>query len=274
MGKKARLKAKRPGRCIFCEGANLTKEHFWSEWVSPFLPNYADNRRVEERLTWQNGFLIAPPELSSRQGHTWTKKIRAVCRKCNNEWMSALDNTAKRVLTPLIVSQPMKLSIEDVRVVAQWIALKVMIGERNHPEDAVTSREDRMNFKATLEVPQGFKIWIGRCGVPGWNALYHRHAATIGTSPIVTPSHRFKNIHSVAFAIRDLFVFALYTSVAGVLNSAPTQSQALTRVFPPTGPVDWPPPRSLTAAEATAIALTLPREFRSPNVRWAPGFPP
>jgi hypothetical protein len=160
-----------------------------------------------------------------------------------------------------------------MRVIGQWIALKIMVGERNHPEEAVTPREDRVKFKATLQVPPSFRIWIAKCGTGGWETRYVRHAATIGTSPIVTPHHRFKNIHSVAFGIGDLFVFALYTSVAGVLNSNSIQSNALIQIFPIVGSCNWPPPRSLPVVEANAVAGALDRLLRSPAVRWAPGFP-
>ncbi len=44
---------------------------------------------------------------------------------------------------------------------------------------------------------------------------FSRRRQPIGRSPIVTPDHKFKNIHSVAFGIGDLFVFALYTTVDG-----------------------------------------------------------
>lgn len=87
------------------------------------------------------------------------------------------------------------------------------------------------------------------------------------------PHHRFKNIHSVAFGIGDLFVLVVHTTVAGVLNSTLSQSEAVIPLFPISGPRKWPPPRSLSVSQADAVAHTLDREFRGPAVRWAPGFP-
>jgi hypothetical protein len=187
--------------------------------------------------------------------------------------MSVLENAVKPILTPLIATQPHTLTVEAMRVLGQWIALKIMVGERNHPEEAVTPLEDRLNFKSTLAILPNFRIWIARCGDGGWQTGYLRHAATIGRSPIVTPDHKFKNIHSVAFGIGDLFVFALYTTVAGVLNANPIESEAVIRIFPIVDSCSWPPPRSLSALEANAMADTLNRLLRGPTVRWVPGFP-
>ena len=231
MGKKASRKNKPAGRCIFCEEGGLSKEHFWPEWASALLPHYPNNRHVEQLFTTENAKLVAPPELRSRQGHSWTKTIRAVCKRCNNGWMSELETAVKPILIPLIATQPHELTVEAMGVLGQWIALKIMVGERNHPEVAVTPQEDRSKFRATREIPANFRIWIARCGTAGWETGYLRHAATIGTSPIVTPQHRFKNIQSVAFGIGDLFVFVVHTTVDGVLNSNPSESEAVVRIF-------------------------------------------
>jgi hypothetical protein len=266
-------KRKSVGKCIFCEHGNLSKEHFWPEWASALLPRYPYNQHVEQLFTFENTKLLRPPDVRSRQGHSWTKKIRAVCGPCNNGWMSVLESSAKPILTPLIATQPHSLTTDNMRILAQWIVLKIMIGERNHQELSVTPIEDRVKFRLTREIPPNFRIWIAKCEAGGWETGYFRHAATIGKSPIVTPQHRFKNIHSVAFGIGDLFVFVLHTTVAGVLNSNPSQSEAVIPLFPIDVSCNWPPPRSLSVREANDIAHTLDRALWGPSVRWVPGFP-
>jgi hypothetical protein len=276
MGKKScRKNVKPPGRCMFCEGGNLSKEHFWPEWASALLPTYPDNRHVEQVYTViEKTKLVKPSEVRTRQGHSWTKTIRAVCGPCNSGWMSVLETAARPILTPLIATQPHSITVDSMRVLAQWIALKIMVGERNHPEDAVTPLEDRTRFRATLDIPPNFKIWIAQCGTQGWDTGYLRHAATVGTSPIVMPHHRFKNIHSVAFGIGDLFVFVIHTTVANVANVLTFQpSEAVIPLFPIVNSASWPPPRRLSGDAANAVADTLNRLFSSPTVRWAPGFP-
>jgi len=274
MGQKLHGRTRPAGKCMFCEKGALSKEHFWPEWASAMLPRYTDNRRVEELFTITEKTRLAElPEVNSRQGHTWTKKLRVVCRACNNGWMSVLETAAKPILMPLISTKPHILTEEAMRILAQWIALKVMVGERNHPEESVTPLEDRAKFRSTREIPPNSRIWIAKCGTGGWESGYLRHAATVSTSPIVMPHHRFKNIHSVAFGVGDLFVLAIQTTVNGVLNSNPTRSDALIPLFPVVRPCTWPPLQSLSVSEANNAADTLDRSFRGSNVRWAPGFP-
>src|ERR1035437_6614904 len=101
MKKRLHNRSKPPGKCIFCGRRNLSKEHFWPEWASALLPRYPDNRHVEHLFTvTEKTKLVRPPEVRSRQGHSWTKRLRAVCSECNNGWMSVLENVAKPILTP------------------------------------------------------------------------------------------------------------------------------------------------------------------------------
>jgi len=37
-----------------------------------------------------------------RRGHREKKKLRVVCEKCNNGWMSEIENDSKPILTPFL----------------------------------------------------------------------------------------------------------------------------------------------------------------------------
>ena len=197
--------------CLLLEGCS----HEGPVWSTPLLGISRAEKNTERLFTMQNTLLIGPPRTKTKPGHLRTKKLRVVCGDCNNGWMSALESAAKPTLTALITSQPRVLSPDDLGVLARWVALKVMVAECDVLDLAVTPPEVRKRFKADQQVPSDFRICIGQCGVDGWECGYHRHAATVGKSPLVTPQHQFKNIHSVAIGIGDLFIFAMYTSPAG-----------------------------------------------------------
>ena len=64
------LSRKPPGKCIFCGASNLSKEHFWSEWASPLLPNYPINQHVEQLFTFtQVTRLKEAPKTRTKPGH-------------------------------------------------------------------------------------------------------------------------------------------------------------------------------------------------------------
>jgi hypothetical protein len=275
MGKKPRRKnPKPPGKCIFCGGGNLSKEHFWPEWASALLPNYPINQHVEKVFTFTEVTkLTRPPETRSRPGHLCTKKIRAVCASCNSGWMSALENAVQPIITPLIATVPYTLTVNSIHVLAKWIALKVMVGERNHPKDAVTPAEDRAKFKNTLEILPEFKIWIAKCGVGGWQTGYIRHTATLSLTPDFLPNHRFKNTQSVTFGIGDLLVHVLHSTVTDWgANLSFEPAGVVIPLFPLVGSVNWPPSRGLSATEANYISGMLHRWLIDHKERWRP-FP-
>ena len=201
--------------------------------------------------------LTRPPEVRSRPGRMWTKKIQAVCVSCNTGWMSALENAVQPILTPLISTVPHTLTVSSIDILAKWIALKVMVGEHNHPKDAVTPAEDRAKFRSTLEIPSDFKIWIAKCGVVGWQSAYIRHTATLSLTPDFQPHHRFKNTQSVTFGIGDLLIHVLHSTVTDLgADCSFEPAGVVIPLFPIVGSVNWPPIRSLSATEAHYIAGT------------------
>jgi len=265
--------AQSQGKCIFCSKTGLTKEHIWPVWTTVLLENSHSEKHTEQLFTAQDTQLTEIPRTRAKPGHLRTKKLRVVCGGCNSGWMSALENAVKPTLTALATSQPHALTPDDMAVLGRWVALKVMVAECDTRDLAVTPPDVRKQFMADQRVPSEFRICIGQCGVRGWECGYYRHAATVARSPLVTPQHRFKNIHSVAIGIGDLFIFAMYTTLSGLFNANPNYSDALVPVFPAQGAPTWPPPRRLSGEQAGWIAATLDRMLRGGNVKWVPGWP-
>jgi hypothetical protein len=266
------MSRKTAGKCIFCGAGNLSKEHFWPEWASALLPNYRINQHVEKLLTFTEvNRLKEHPKTRTKPGHAWTKKVRVVCERCNNGWMNAVETAARPYLVLLISSTPHTMTPASALAVAQWITLKIMVGEHNQSGDAVTLPEDRAKFRSNLQVPPNFRIWIARCGVGGWETTYFRHAATVSATPGVRPEHRHKNIHSVTFGIGDMLVHALHTTAVDVeLDLSFSQPGVVIPLFPTAETVTWPPARSINADEAAFLADTLSRLFLQHRTRWQP----
>ena len=259
------------GRCIFCDGGDLSKEHFWPEWAAPLLPSYPVNQHIERSITVTNKTRVTSSTKRDKPGNAWTKKVRVVCQTCNNGWMSELETAARPVLTPLIAGSPCTVTEEAAQVIARWIAMKVMVAEHNLRGDAVSTAGQRESFRSTLAIPLDFRIWVGRCGVDGWQTAYWRHASTVSLSPDIRPEHRFKNLHSVTFGIGQLLVFVLHTTVSGLdLGVNLSQNGMMVPIWPYGGPIAWPSTKVLTGLEATIIAHSLDQAFRSDNVIWKP----
>jgi hypothetical protein len=264
-------KKQRQGQCIFCGGDGLSKEHFWPEWAAPLLPSYPINQHVEQRFVQANKVLVAPPKTRNKPGNAWTKKIRVVCKTCNNGWMSKLETAVEPALTPLIKGDTASISETDGLTIARWITLKVLVAEHNTQGSAVATVEQRRVFRDSLTIPDNFKIWIGRCGVDGWQTAYWRHDGTVSASPDIKPEHSNRNIHQVTFGVGTLLITVIHTTVKELpVTFDFTQGGLMTALFPSSGSIEWPSSKSLTSFEATQIARILDSLFRSDKVLWKP----
>jgi hypothetical protein len=86
-----------PSHYIFCGGRPLTREHIWANWFRAYLPRtqsfYHSGRTVlnEDNTQTHNSKKIA--------GDPKSKRLPIVCDKCNNEWLSDLQNVTKPSLS-------------------------------------------------------------------------------------------------------------------------------------------------------------------------------
>jgi hypothetical protein len=266
--KSRRANLKPPGKCIFCGQGNLTKEHFWPEWASSLLPQFPVKEHEEHLHTYiMKTVLVKLPEVTSRQGAVSTKKIRVVCKSCNSGWMSGLETAVRPILTPLILAQPGPMSSDAAATLAQWIAMKVMVSEHNQRDQWVTPQAERAAFMTTRDIPLGFRIWIGQCGLETWGSAFLRHSGMV-MWPNLSPPAR-KNVQSVTFGIGDLLVHAFHTTLSGLtLYSFDKEPRAMVPLHPISPPIVWPPLRHLSVAEANGISRAFSYATRGSNVLW------
>lgn len=276
MAKKPRRKNLRPpGKCIFCGGGPMSREHFWPQWASEYLPQYPQEQYDEVLVTFnKKTFMVGPPRTKTKNGRVWTKKMKVVCKPCNETWMSCLEEKVKAVLIPIMTSASHTITAESATIISQWVALKVMISEHNKRDDAgdiVTTPPMRAEFKDSLAIPESLKIWIARCGVDGWASAFRRDAATVSLTPTAVPSDEFKNIQAITFGIGDLYVHVLHTTVQDLNLELPIlDGNAMAQLYPVSGDIVWPLTRGLSANEANYVSGMLDRTLQSSNVHWKP----
>lgn len=252
--------------CIFCGGYGLTKEHIWPKWCAPLF----EHRKAEEQLQINmqsigDGALISAPSYVKRPGSVITKKLRVVCKPCNNRWMGSLEAAVMPIMTPLILAQPSLLSLADQRKVAEWIALKVMVAEHSEAGNHVTSECDRRAFRDALQIPQGFEARIGRCGKGRWKACFFRVAAIRAPLRTDEPNSPPKNIQSIVFGVGELLLFA-FTSPDRDLTIRSDIANLLPTVWPLSGmELSWPPTDAISEQQADNLAHGLEQLMVRPD---------
>jgi hypothetical protein len=273
MGRRPKRKnLKPPGRCIFCPGTRMSKEHFWSTWSKPMLPTGNEDAYHEEKLTHTRKTILVSRELRTRPGSAASKKLRVVCEDCNNGWMNEVEDRARPILEPLIAGCPTVLNQKQQRILAEWIAMKIMVAEHNTPEEIVISRADKEAFKANRIIPDYVTIWIGRHNVSAWCTTFARHAASLSLIPKPPPAVLAgrKNVETIAFGIGALFVYVLVSDPGVVdLNDLITVNH-LPRVWPFTGSQILWGALVLRGNAPGLIATTLDRVIDRPRTLWMP----
>jgi hypothetical protein len=140
-------------RCAFCGGANkIEAEHVWPHWAAEL---FAD----DGTFTYYRQFVGAgyePEDPSSWVQKPFEWKARAVCKSCNNGWMSDLETAAKDTLFGSALSgRGRELPRGGQRTLAAWVLKTAMMVERN--QCCFTPRDTARRVPALLEVSRALR---------------------------------------------------------------------------------------------------------------------
>lgn len=267
--------AKPPRPCIFCARAANSKEHIWPLWLhellGPQAPGVRHNREMHTYSPKEGSRVTGPV---GRQGDIRTIRIRAVCRTCNNGWMSGLEEEVRPILTPLIKGESCTLTGAQLKTLAQWLTLKALVVEHANAETSMTPREDRTAFFEHGVIPPYFNLYAAH-NVGQSRLFFRRHSHTIaanpeGPVPPLDGTHR--NIQSVTIVAGE----AVFQIVATRLEAFQVEQRAWCigfhdrcRIWPqPPDDLKCPPRPRLDDVRIEFVASFLDRFFHAPNMVW------
>lgn len=148
-----------PGLCIFCRQPGLTKEHMYADWLRNYIPRELSSHGISIELT----HLHTSDQTVERQtGDPHSRRIKCVCRKCNNGWMSRLQEQAKPYLVPMLRGEPVTLRKNGQTAVAAWVTMMVMVGEHLNQKLVAVPLSDRQWLMNHGRSPSHWRVWIGR----------------------------------------------------------------------------------------------------------------
>lgn len=262
------IKTKRlkpPGKCIFCDGGKLTREHIWPQWAADLLPNSPHNTSLRGTLN-PRGRLVGEPRLYRRQGGVKNVTVRVVCSICNNGWMSAIEERAKPTLRNLALGDPVEFDARTQKSLVDWIVLKMMIAEHSPPADPAFAQIDRVNFFLNREIPKGIEIFLYLCGHEKWRSSFRRWAGTISATRNPKYDTKIRNSASVTLGFGQAIIQCCYFGDPDIIQS-PLQFSGGVFLWPSEIETSWPPTRRLSDRDASAIAEAFERLRRTPKVR-------
>jgi hypothetical protein len=115
--------------------------------------------QIIQESNFQNDFIKRRPGTLNRKGDARSQKLKVVCERCNNGWMSALQNRTEPILSPLLAKQRKVLSPQKQGVLAAWTTMVAMIYDTTVAEYAATTDEQRVAFMEDQKPPQFWAFW-------------------------------------------------------------------------------------------------------------------
>ena len=258
------------GRCIFCGGASgssMSKEHVFPDWLRQVFPRSQSDTHTHGTVSWAGltqGGLVPVTIRQKKQGHVSTKKVRVVCTRCNNGWLSGIEESTKPLLLSVISGDPITLDAPKRAMLATWAAKTIMTAEFVDRKLVAIPSEDRTYLMNNIAPPNaGWWIWIaGNCGVEWETGIYH-FSSRLNTSLDDLKTPDILNLQCTTIGLGHLLVHAISTTV-GSHSFSLTRPDAsdLKPIWPdPTTDITWPPSKLLTDDDVNVIKTNIERAY-------------
>lgn len=256
--------------CIFCDAPSVSKEHFWPEWLSPYLPKQDRPSRIGQFFQAERKEPVRIVRQSERPGHTHDRTIRAVCADCNNGWMSGLEERVKPAILGVLQGQTSILTPVTSHAVALWVAVKSVVAEHSTDDAILTPFDDRLALRHG-EIPDWLRIFVSLHSCKT-QAAFYRHSTTLAFSPIgpepPLPPGTARNVSTTSFLVGTLFFYVSCSRLVGFEHSLLDPPVPMSRLWPPVSEMinlaAWP---ALSTPEITRSSQTLERMVTSPLVK-------
>jgi len=141
--------------CIFCNHKASTGEDAWPKWLMKRFPassaSYMDAERNGHKLgSWP----MAKPKLL----------VNWLCAKCNNGWMSRLENKTMPILVSILDDKLCAINSTSQLTLARWAVKTTMVLECLNPNRPWFYNDDeRQLMCATQAVPPRTSVCIAKC---------------------------------------------------------------------------------------------------------------
>jgi hypothetical protein len=160
-------------KCLFCPNPADSAEHIWSDWI---LRDLKPTQPIQIKIGKAEAKWSDNPEV----------RIKCVCEKCNNGWMSDIEGENKPHMLAMMNGKPVLLTPMQQKLLARWAILKAMILDGSSPKRRIPfySASERVGMKPPLRaLPIGTFTWIGRLSVKAFHAGLMDTAGEIDNIP-------------------------------------------------------------------------------------------
>jgi hypothetical protein len=150
-----------PRQCLFCERTANSGEHMWPAWMASYFERGAHDKslQVRQRIGANDQSPLEPKVI---HGHPTTRKVKCVCKQCNNGWMSGLETENKPHLERMLQGRRTSLDVAQQLSLTHWITLKMMVWDVTDERGRVFTRAQTLAFAKDRALPNNLAIWLLR----------------------------------------------------------------------------------------------------------------
>lgn len=189
--------------CPFCGlPGKRSKEHVWPSWLSAEMHRLA---RAMHAVPGRQYRVRIGTQFGERTAERLDVVSRQVCKRCNETWMSALENRVKPLILPMLEDFPTSLSATAQQVIATWAAKMSMTLDLSVPRDSrtVIPAQRRELFDTGLP-PKQSTVWLGRFAGDEWGMRIYRNGCRVEQEGAPEGFQIYKTvftINRIAFAV-------------------------------------------------------------------------
>jgi hypothetical protein len=118
---------------MFCgkNDSRPSQEDVFARWIAR---QFSGRKKQRFRVNGASGSGPLEPIMPDTEGNLGLLTL-APCRRCNNGWMSVLENEVSKIMKPLIAGKSAALSVEDRITITRWAVKTAMTyNYREHTE--------------------------------------------------------------------------------------------------------------------------------------------
>jgi hypothetical protein len=232
----------------------------WPTWLTQYVPRAL--KSYHDTIAEINPEGEITKSRKKWDGDPRSRRAQCVCGKCNNGWMSRLQEQTKPPLLKLVQAQETRLTIHDQRLLATWATMTTMTSEYIQPSTAAISARDRNRFYKEHSPLKLSRIWIGNFHRGDWKP-YRVHHAWPARTRVRNKSALSGNIppntQTTTITFGALYLHAASSDVPDAIRRMTFPHEVtntiLKQIWPPrSGTLHWPPPRTMTDREADHAA--------------------
>ena len=148
-------------QCLFCDNPANSKEHVWPDWI---LKSLRVREPIRIKLGKSDELLVPNSE----------QQIKAVCKPCNNGWMSALEQSNMPLIGNLIHDVAFSMNGFQQLQVAKWAVKMAMVSDftGRSSRELFFDQAEREQLRVASNLPYRTTVSLARYRLPSHIGLW------------------------------------------------------------------------------------------------------